>query len=768
MSRNNLFPGLTISRHKMVDIRSKKKAEDDLKGWTNEEKTFPEWITSLQTGQTIILGFFKADPHGKYRHKKELWFGTRHIFADADHIKGVEFDDDGEDVNPNGIEPFTSETGLSEMFPELKTIARAVGQSVSSMADWRKPLHRRYRIAFEFDKTILTVEQYHHILSKLASQFQIIAPIDRSPAQPVFGNAREGFNRWNIMDNILSLDEYLSDFNPNADTPPKASPTPDKKSENGYGTHNATQRQYQNNLDRLISDANLTRHETSSDGTVRVDCPFNSNHDRDAFVKLDQEGFPTFKCHHNSCSSNGFNEMARKTGIEVPYDKSKKERKPKRENPLPELKDASQYFIHDDFNVLAMSRYIQDKYIVWAQDSGLYIYDGLTGIYHPGENAVDVAIRAELGELRKARHVEETLKDLNATCRRNIPDTSHLIAFQNGVLDLKTDDGSLCEFSEHSPKNYLTSLFPSHFSTNFTETEGSKDFDTWLLDILDNDTGLHQVVLEVIGSIFHQRSTDMQRGILMVGEGGTGKSMLIEQIERMVGRENISGRAWSDYGYDSFAFGDLYSKALALDSDIDVSRPLSGAIKPAVTGNTLVCNQKYQQPFNFNPFATWIGSINKFPRTRDSTWGFFRRWIAIPFNKTFPTNSVFESKKRKLWSDPDTISSIIHKAVGLYRTAYLNGTYTVPDAAAELSRAMYQAANSIISWLDQFTTPDPETSMTRAEAYQSYAEYCIASGFEPDNTRNFYATLRSQGYDPDRKKQLDGKNVRVVNGLHLS
>ena len=504
----------------------------------------------------------------------------------------------------------------------------------------------------------------------------------------------------------------------------------------------------------------------------QMNCPFDPTHiSPDAACYESPNGWQ-FKCSHNSCSSYKWAEFKARIAPQAPNgsykSKDKANHKPKRKNPIPEMKDASQYFIHDEFNVLAMSRYIQDKYIVWAQDSGLYIYDGLTGIYHPGENTVEVAVRSELGELRKARHVEETLKDLSATCRRNVPDTSHLIAFQNGVLDLKTDDGSLCDFSEHSPKNYLTSLFPSHFSTDFTETEGSKDFDTWLLDILDNDTGLHQVVLEMIGSIFHQRSTDMQRGILMVGEGGTGKSMLIEQIERLVGRENISGRAWSDYGSDSFAFGDLYGKALALDSDIDVSLPLSGAIKPAVTGNTLICNQKYQQPFNFNPFATWIGSINKFPRTKDKTWGFFRRWIAIPFNKTFPTNSIFESKKRKLWSDPDTISSIIHKAVGLYRTAYLNGTYTVPDAAAELSRAMYQAANSIISWLDQFTTPDPETSMTRAEAYQSYAEYCIASGFEPDNTRNFYATLRSQGYDPDRKKQVDGKAVRVVNGLHLS
>ena len=34
----------------------------------------------------------------------------------------------------------------------------------------------------------------------------------------------------------------------------------------------------------------------------------------------------------------------------------------------------------------------------------------------------------------------------------------------------------------------------------------------------------------------------------MVGEGGTGKSMLLEQIERMIGSENICSRSWETTG----------------------------------------------------------------------------------------------------------------------------------------------------------------------------------------------------------------------------
>ena len=503
----------------------------------------------------------------------------------------------------------------------------------------------------------------------------------------------------------------------------------------------------------------------------QMNCPFDPAHTSPDAACYESPNGWQFKCSHNSCSSYKWAEFKARIAPQAPNgsykSKDKANHKPKRENPIPEMKDASQYFIHDEFDVLAMSTYIQGQFTVWAHDSGNYIYDETTGVYRHGEKVVDAAIRAELGSLRKARHVDEIDKDLAAMCRHDEPDTSHLIPFKNGILDLGTNEGSP-DFSDHSPDNYLMSFFPIRFKTDFQETDGSKDFDAWLLDILDNDSGLQQLIYEIIGSILHKKSTAMQRGVLMVGEGGTGKSMLLEQIERMIGSENICSRSWGDYGVSEFAFGDLYNKSLSLDSDIDVNKALSGAIKPAITGNTLTCNQKYKQAFNFKPYATWIGSINKFPRTKDKTWGFFRRWIAVPFNKSFPTNATFETKKRKLWSDPDTISAIIYKSIFFYRAAFCTGSYTVPEAAEELSREMYRAANTIVSWIDLFITPDPEGWVSRSDAYQSYANYCIGSGFEPEDTRNFFTTLRTQGYNPDKKRSIDGKAERIIVGLQIN
>ena len=405
---------------------------------------------------------------------------------------------------------------------------------------------------------------------------------------------------------------------------------------------------------------------------------------------------------------------------------------------------------------------------VWSQDSGIYVYDKSSGVYVPGEMDIDQAVREALGSLRKKRYVEEVLADLASTCRRNVPDTSDLIGFKNGVLRLNTGDGAgLGDFSPHSPDNYLMTTFPVAFDEQAPETDGSTDFQSWLVDVLEGDGELMCLLYEVMGSIYHRQSVDMQQGVLLIGEGGTGKSMFLSQVERMVGRNNICARDWGDYGRDDFAFAGLYEKSLALGSDLDVGGSLKGAIKKAITGNTQTHNGKYQTPFDFNPYATWIGSINRFPRTKDKTWGFFRRWIAVPFNKRFDTNSQFEKMKRALWSEPDTMSRIVYDALRSYVIAYQNGKYTVPDSAAALSREMHRAANSVITWLDEKTIPDESEVIDRQVAYTSYSGFCQQMNIESETNRVFYDTLRSQGYVVDKYQKIDGKSTRVVQGFQM-
>ena len=337
MRYETTYPGLVIRSHCVRDASSKLAASKSLKDWQAVEQTAAAWVSELEQGHTIQPSLFAKTTDGKYTHGVEYWQDTHFVCADADYIRGVEFaekllkDSDGKqikdednkpvvvlddngapvmvDVNPDGVEAWQADKQLCVLYPSLADDCYAALQSVSSMTTDKPPPHRRYRLIFLFDEMIESIDHYSQILRTLANRYPMIPSADRSPAQPVFGNAKET-GQAVITGKVLSLSDYPYVQPVVEDTASINGNTPKSK-------YNATQRKYQNDLDGLITDAKLTRHETGADGKIRVDCPFNPKHDRDAFVGVDADGYPCFKCNHNSCSGNGFNAMVKEAGIEV-------------------------------------------------------------------------------------------------------------------------------------------------------------------------------------------------------------------------------------------------------------------------------------------------------------------------------------------------------------------------------------------------------------------------------------------------------------------
>ena len=432
MRYETTYPGLVIRSHCVRDASSKLSASTTLKDWQFVEQTAAQWISELEQGHTIQPSQFTPKPDGIYTHAKKYWQGTHFVCADADHIRGVEFtekllrdpdgkpildeneqplfvlDDNGEpvmeDVNPDGVEAWQADKQLCVLYPALKDDCYAALQSVSSMTDDKPPPHRRYRLIFVFDEMIESVDHYSQILLTLSELYPIIPSVDRAPSQPVFGNAKDT-GKAVVTGNVLSL----SDF---AYTEPVADDKPASKGSTSKSKYNATQRRYCNDLDGLITDAKLTRYETAGDGNVRVDCPFNSKHTRDACVGLDNAGYPFFKCNHNSCSGNGFNQMVKSAGIEVAGRPTNAERATEivipetvEDSPVVMLSEVKQ--VDDTPVVMAKARHVVSDDVarhLWSNES-IYRRGIFLGTLRRGEDA-PVFVRSEIpsigGEISRA------------------------------------------------------------------------------------------------------------------------------------------------------------------------------------------------------------------------------------------------------------------------------------------------------------------------------------------------------------------------------
>ena len=128
------------------------------------------------------------------------------------------------------------------------------------MSDEKPPAHRRYRLIFLFHSPITSIGHYHQILLALAKEFPIIPPVERSPAQPVFGNARDGVNKFHICGNILSLKDYPF-------TPPVEAKT---KSQ--------SQLSFDDTLPEFLRRHNIAYEESKEAGKYFIECPYKASH----------------------------------------------------------------------------------------------------------------------------------------------------------------------------------------------------------------------------------------------------------------------------------------------------------------------------------------------------------------------------------------------------------------------------------------------------------------------------------------------------------
>ena len=290
----NNYSGLIIKSHCVKDEKSKDAAINSLKNWEKITLTGEEWMNELELGRTIVLADMEASDTGAYSHAEKLWNSTCFVCCDADNLKGVDFDKNGAEEKPDGVHPWTEVGGLSKLYPTLNSKVYAVAESVSSMAPWKDKPHRRYRLIFKFDKTITDGQHYRQILLALAREFSIIPKTERQPAQPVFGNAREGFNKVHICDNILSLSDY-----------PFVEPTPRTAPSAAAILPSKTLREW---LDKWHINYET---DTAIADKYFVQCPFTSNHTdsicktKDAYVFVNEDSRFAFHCSHTSCQSGG-------------------------------------------------------------------------------------------------------------------------------------------------------------------------------------------------------------------------------------------------------------------------------------------------------------------------------------------------------------------------------------------------------------------------------------------------------------------------------
>lgn len=404
-------------------------------------------------------------------------------------------------------------------------------------------------------------------------------------------------------------------------------------------------------------------------------------------------------------------------------------------------------FQHDRF-----AEYLKRDAHICKINGRLHSYQD--GIYTPSQEVIERAMVKIIPALKDAQR-KETLKQLNLICDSRKAAPPEVIAFSNGLYDLR--DGS---FNEFTPDVVITNKIPWAYNP----AAYSELLDHTLDKIACGKADIRALLEEMIGSCFYRSNTLAGGGsFILTGEGANGKSTLLDALKYLLGDANIASLDLKELG-DRFKTAELFGKLANIGDDIGSDYIANVAtFRKLVTGQRVSAERKGQDPFEFDNFSKQLFSANAIPRLGRSkeSYSIMRRLIIVPFDATFTSNDTdFNPNIRFDLQTPEVMEYMILLGLNGLKRVLAQKSFT---KSADVERAIesYRIENNpLLAFLEELGE-DGVVNEPVKNVYMRYKEFCMANQFEPLNRIEFSRQVSKTLNFTTKDKRIKGEKVKI-------
>lgn len=359
----------------------------------------------------------------------------------------------------------------------------------------------------------------------------------------------------------------------------------------------------------------------------------------------------------------------------------------------------------------------------------------------------------------------------NLVCRTNLRDTSWFIEstnrrinFDNGVLDLDT-----LKLKPHSPEYGFRYCLPY----NYDPTAVAPRFKQFLSEITGHVKDLEDVLLEFGGYCFSNDECWAEKALILTGEGSNGKSTLMNVFRALAGKENYASLTLGDLKADTNRQqldGKLFNLAEETPTYAMVE---SSLFKNLVTGGETTVKMLYKQPYTIANKCKLMFACNELPKTKDTTKGFFRRLLIVPFKQEFEGDKKDSFLKEKLMKE---LPGIFNMVIEGYHRLKAQGKFTKSAIIDEEIEAYRLDLDSVASWYHDhvevldLTKETAQIVSVMSKIYSNYKFYAEARGDKPEPQTTFAKRLAKiiPGYKHRHtRRTIDGKKETVLLGIRF-
>ncbi|WP_099332487.1 DNA primase family protein [Actinomyces minihominis] len=305
----------------------------------------------------------------------------------------------------------------------------------------------------------------------------------------------------------------------------------------------------------------------------------------------------------------------------------------------------------------------------------LAIYDAHRGIYTSALPALQGGVR-RIAPTLSSRAVGEVLEQLQDRARRVVESSDpDLVPMNNGVFNYGKK-----ELVPYGPELVFTAKCAVDYVAgkkhpDLSGPDGERfNFHEWLFDLMSDDEETFWLVWRVIGAVL-RGSVSWDKAVFFYDtKGSNGKGTLAEMLRNLIGPENAHSLPIVDFSRD-FMLEPLTRAYAVITDENDVGGFIdrSGNLKTAITHEPLMINRKGRSPISYAFKGMMIQCVNELPAGKDKTSSLARRFLFIPFEKTF----VGKEKKwikSEMMSNKDLLEYIAYFALRILPDYYDLGT----------------------------------------------------------------------------------------------
>lgn len=312
------------------------------------------------------------------------------------------------------------------------------------------------------------------------------------------------------------------------------------------------------------------------------------------------------------------------------------------------------------------------------------------------------------------------------------------IPFKNGTLVF--ENGNI-EFVDFNKEHYLTYNLQFEYDSSAAAPLFQKYLDRVLPDI-----ELQEIIFEFFGTMF-LKDVKHEKILLLLGKGQNGKSVLTDILQAMLGPNMTSLSLLSLSEHKSQSRALIENKLLNYSSEIGSTKNLDfDMVKKLASGEPVEIKEVFSKVFTMDNYARLAFNCNTLPRVAESSHGFHRRFLIVPFEQKISEEEKDINLAQKIIENE--LPGIFNLIIEGMRRFLLQGKFTYSEKTHQQSEKFKHDTNSVVAFLEEEQyVPSGKQHMRAQDFYRMYDNFCKENGFTSMNSTNLNNQLRDLGYE---------------------